>query len=58
MSGHPAEAKREMLEEGVFLKLHEVVEAIELCAAVTGQVSVHSAAHEARHEMDATQAST
>ena len=54
MCGHPDEAKREEFVEAVFLKLHEVVVAIELSAAVTAHTDVFSAAREARHEMDAS----
>lgn len=54
MRGHPDEAKREEFVEAVFLKLHEVVVAIELTAAVSGNAGVFSAARETRHTMDAS----
>ncbi len=54
MRGHPDEAKREEFVEAVFLKLHEVVVAIELTAAVSSTASVFHAARDARHTMDAS----
>ena len=54
MSGHPDVAKREEFVEAVFLKLHEVVIAIEFTAAVTGTAAVFKAAREARHTMDSS----
>lgn len=55
MRGHPDYAKREEFVEAVFLKLHEVVVAIELTAAVTAHADVFSAARDARHAMDASE---
>jgi hypothetical protein len=55
MRGHPDDAKREEFVEAVFLKLHEVVVAIELTAAVTANADVFSAARDARHAMDASE---
>jgi methionyl-tRNA synthetase len=55
MRGHPDKAKREEFVENVFLKLHEVVVAIELTAAVTAHADVFSAARTARHTMDASE---
>jgi hypothetical protein len=45
---HPDEAKRAEFVEAVFLKLHEVVVAIELSAAVTACTDVFSAARDGR----------
>jgi hypothetical protein len=50
--GHPEIWKREEFVEAVFLKLHEVVRAIELTAAVTSHAVVFGAAREARRTMD------
>ena len=55
MRGHPEAAKREEFVEAVFLKLHEVVVAVEFTAAVTAHAEVFSAAREARHVMDASE---
>ncbi len=52
IGGHPELAKRSEFVEAVFLKLHEVVVALELTAAVTGHSAVFNAAREARHTMD------
>jgi hypothetical protein len=52
VGGHPDVLKREEFVEAVFLKLHEVVIALELTAAVTAQDAVFRAAREARHTMD------
>jgi len=54
MRGHPDALKREEFVEAVFLKLHEVVLAIEFTAAVTAHAKVFKAAREARHAMDAS----
>jgi hypothetical protein len=50
--GHPEASKRGEFVEAVFLKLHEVVVAIEFTAAVTANAAVFKAAREARHAMD------
>ncbi len=55
MHGHPDEGKRQEFLEAVFLKLHEVVVAIELTAAVTAHADVFSEVREARHAMDASE---
>jgi hypothetical protein len=52
MRGHPSQAKREEFVEAVFLKMHEVVVAIEVTAAKTAQANVFSQALEARRAMD------
>lgn len=52
-SGHPS--KREEFVEFVFLKLHEVVVAIEFTAALTSNAEIFRLAREARHTMDATE---
>jgi hypothetical protein len=52
VDGHPDVSKRKEFVEAVFLKLHEVVIALELTAAVTGQDAVFRAVREARHTMD------
>jgi hypothetical protein len=54
MRGHPHPAKRDEFIEAAHLKLHEVVVAIELTAAATGEADVFKAAREARHAMDAS----
>jgi hypothetical protein len=54
MSGHPDVAKREEFAEAVFLKLHEVVIALEFTAAVTGHTAIFKAAREARHTVDSS----
>jgi hypothetical protein len=53
VGGHSEASKREEFIEAVFLKLHEVVVALEFTAAVTGHSAVFEAAREARHTMDA-----
>ena len=53
MRGHPETSKRQQFVEAVFLKMHEVVWAVELTAAVTAHAEVFKAAREARHVMDA-----
>lgn len=55
MRGHPNADKRQEFVEAVFLKMHEVVIAIELTAALTAQAEVFEAAREARHVMDASE---
>ncbi len=52
MSGHASISKREEFVEAVLLKLHEVVIALELTAAVTANALIFKAAREARHTMD------
>ncbi len=44
MQGHPESAKRQEFVEAVFLKMHEVVVAVELTAAVTAHAEVFKAA--------------
>ena len=58
MRGHLSSSKREEFVEAVFLKLHEVVVAIEFTAAVTGHAAVFKAAREARHTLDASEPET
>lgn len=55
MRGHPTAAKRQEFVEAVFLKMHEVVVAVELTAAVTASAAVFKAAREVRHVMDASE---
>ena len=55
MRGHPEEPKRQEFVEAVFLKMHEVVVAVEFTAAVTAHAEVFKAAREARHVMDAAE---
>lgn len=55
MRGHPAEEKRQEFVEAVFLKMHEVVVAVEFTAAVTAHADVFRAARDARHVMDASE---
>jgi hypothetical protein len=55
MRGHPSQAKREEFAEAVFLKMHEVVVAIEVTAAKTAQAEVFSQAREARRAMDVSE---
>jgi hypothetical protein len=55
MGGHSDVSKREEFVEAVFLKLHEVVVAVELTAAVTAHAAVFKAAREARHSLDASE---
>jgi hypothetical protein len=54
MGGHPSTAKREEFVGAVFLKMHEVVVAAELTAAVTAHAEVFAQAREARRTMDAS----
>jgi hypothetical protein len=53
MSGHASTSKREEFVEAVLLKLHEVIIALEITAAVTANASIFKAARKARHKMDA-----
>jgi len=53
MRGHPDPEVRHEHAEAVALKLHEVVAAIELTAAMTSAESVFAAARDARRAMDA-----
>ncbi len=55
MRGHPAAAKRQEFVEAVFLKMHEVLVAVEITAAVTAHAPVFKAAREARHVMDTSE---
>ena len=55
MRGHLDVVKREEFVEATCLKLHEVVVAIEMTAAVTAHAEVFKAAREARHAMDASE---
>jgi hypothetical protein len=55
VGGHPDVSKREEFVEAVFLKLHEVVVALEFAAAVTAHAAVFSAARGARHTMEASE---
>jgi hypothetical protein len=50
--GHPESSKRAEFVEAVFLKLHEVVVALEFTAAVTAHAAVFRAVRDARHAMD------
>ena len=52
MHGHLSPSKQQEFAEAVFLKLHEVVVAIEHTAAVTGQAEIFEAARDARRTMD------
>ncbi len=54
MRGHPSQSKRQEFAEAVFLKLHEVVIAIEHTAAVTGQTKIFEAVRNARRTMDSS----
>lgn len=54
MRGHPSPQKQEKFIEAVFLKMHEVVVAVELTAAVTSHCAVFKQAREVRRAMDAT----
>jgi hypothetical protein len=54
MRGHQSPSKRQEFVEVVALKLHEVVVALEITAAVTAHADIFHAAREARHTMDAT----
>lgn len=53
MFGHTSMLKRKEFVEAVCLKLHEVVIAIEITAAVTANTVVFQKAREARHTLDA-----
>lgn len=53
MRGHQDAATRHLHEEAVALKLHEVVAAVEITAAVTSTASVFEAARTSRRGMDA-----
>ncbi len=55
MRGHPSTSKRQEFVEAVFLKMHEVVVAVEFTAAVTAHAKIFSEAREARHAMDASE---
>ena len=55
MRGHPSPTKREEFVEAVFLKMYEVVVAVEMTAAVTAHSEVFDQAREARRTMDATE---
>lgn len=55
VGGHPDVSKRREFVEAVFLKLHEVVFALEFTAAVTAHAAVFQAAREARRKMDASE---
>ena len=55
MRGHPFQEKREEFVEAVFLKMHEVVVAMELTAAVTAHAEVFTLVREARRAMDASE---
>ena len=52
LRGHPAPSMRQTIVEAVFLKLHEVVGAVEFTAAVTAQADVFEAARGARRALD------
>jgi hypothetical protein len=53
VSGHSNASIREEFIEAVFLKLHEVIVALEYTAAVTSHAEVFAEVREARHTMDA-----
>jgi hypothetical protein len=55
MRGHLSPSKRQEFVEAVVLKLHEVVIALELTAAVTAHAEIFKAARDARHTMDASE---
>ena len=55
MRGHPEASKRQEFVEHVFLKMHEVVIAVELTAAVTAHAEVFKGARDARHAMDVSE---
>ena len=55
MRGHPSPTKREEFVEAVFLKMHEVVLAAELTAAMTSHNEVFEQARQARRTMGATE---
>jgi len=52
MRGHLSVSKRQEFVEAVFLKLHEVIIALEFTAAVTAHSEVFKATRDARHVMD------
>ena len=52
MRGHPSREKRQEFVDAVFLKMHEVVVAVEITAAVMGDAEVFRASRDARHRMD------
>ena len=54
LCGHPTPTKREEFVEAVFLKMHEVVVAVELTAAMTAHHDVFEQARQVRRRMDAT----
>jgi hypothetical protein len=51
--GHLDDSKREEFVDAVALKLHELVVALEITAAITANSEVFAAARQARHAMDA-----
>ena len=55
MRGHPSPTKREEFVEAVFLKMHEVIQAVELTAAMTSHKEVFEQARQVRRTMDATE---
>ena len=55
MRGHLSPSKRQEFVEAVVLKLHEVVIALELTAAVTAHAEIFKAARDARHTMDVSE---
>jgi hypothetical protein len=56
MRGHRSTEKRSEFVEAVFMKMHEVVAAVQLTAAVTGHEVVFDAARAARRQMDTSAA--
>lgn len=52
MRGHRSAEKRAEFIEAAFLKMHEVVVALEMTAAVTGHEAVFNHARETRRRMD------
>lgn len=54
MRGHPSISTRKEFIETAFLKIHEVVIAVEFTAAVTANAEVFEAARGACHKMDAS----
>ena len=52
LSGHLSQPKRQEFVESVFLKLHEVVIALKITAAVTADAEIFKAAHDAIQIMD------
>jgi hypothetical protein len=55
MRGHPSPEKRDEFVEAVLLKMHEVVVAVELTAALTAHADVFNEARAARRLMDASE---